>query len=698
MTGSSRIINGDSVEALREFSDGYFDSIVTDPPYELGFMNKGWDAAGIAYNVDMWSECFRVLKPGGHLLAFGGTRTYHRMACAIEDAGFEIRDSLHWIYGSGFPKSLDVSKAIDKAKRGRPQGGPDPESPNSGKYSRLPSRGGGPGSWQSAARAEGIDPSTGRKIIGLHPNPAGNKPGGAAYDMSVTGMPEQAYLTEPLTEEAKHWQGWGTALKPAHEIVIAARKPPANNAILEEIGSRLNLLEQQWSPTVRVAGKSSGHIHPESPEAKIDSVPENAVISPEAERVNQTVTGEAGDSSVLMDMLPSGWTEAMCSNTVTSWKNCWTEICGLMSMSTIEITSRMTTDLRTLSSCLAKITHENTIQDETRVDGRQSLVMAADNLFAAVLSSLRAILMLFAAENATSFTQENYQDGDANHCPIMVARKPLAGTVAGNVLQYGTGGVNIDGCRVGSQGGCEGATAGPSLGIYGNGLNGERSQPVEGLGRWPANILLTHSAACSLVGEKKVVTGTAYMEHHKGEYEASSYHMKNRPKGVFTYGEDGRETVEAWDCAPDCPVAQMDMQSGSVGGFAGLTGDEPSAAVKDVYGDRARIPWQSYEDEGGASRFFPCFRYNAKAAKHERPKGDVAHPTVKPVALMQWLVRLVTPENGIVLDPFAGSGTTGQACSKEGFRYVLIERDPDYIKLINKRLAQPTLFEEWDDD
>ena len=91
------------------------DAVVTDPPYELGFMGRQWDASGIAYDPAVWRECLRLLKPGGHLLAFGGTRTYHRLVCAIEDAGFEIRDSLHWIYGSGFPKSMDVSKAIDKA-------------------------------------------------------------------------------------------------------------------------------------------------------------------------------------------------------------------------------------------------------------------------------------------------------------------------------------------------------------------------------------------------------------------------------------------------------------------------------------------------------------------------------------------------------------------------------------------------------
>src|SRR6056297_1047711 len=109
-----RVFRGDCREVLKTLPDNSVDSIVTDPPYELGFMGKGWDSSGIAYDVTVWQECLRVLKPGGHLLAFGGTRTYHRMACAIEDAGFEIRDSIHWVYGSGFPKSLNIGKAIDK--------------------------------------------------------------------------------------------------------------------------------------------------------------------------------------------------------------------------------------------------------------------------------------------------------------------------------------------------------------------------------------------------------------------------------------------------------------------------------------------------------------------------------------------------------------------------------------------------------
>jgi DNA modification methylase len=110
------LYEGDCRIVLRDLSDCSVDSIVCDPPYELGFMGKGWDRSGIAYDVSVWRECLRVLKPGGHLLAFGGSRTYHRLACAIEDAGFEIRDQIQWIYSQGFPKSLSVSASIDRAE------------------------------------------------------------------------------------------------------------------------------------------------------------------------------------------------------------------------------------------------------------------------------------------------------------------------------------------------------------------------------------------------------------------------------------------------------------------------------------------------------------------------------------------------------------------------------------------------------
>jgi site-specific DNA-methyltransferase (adenine-specific) len=196
---SHQILLGDCRERLKELPDNSIDSIVTDPPYELGFMGKSWDASGVAYDVTVWQECLRVLKPGGHLLSFGGSRTYHRMACAIEDAGFQIRDQIMWVYGSGFPKSLNISKAIDKA-----------------------------------AGAE-------REVVGeLGYTNQDIRGGGYESDKAKTKDRLPAFITAPATAEAKEWDGWGTALKPAHEPIVLARKPlvgtVANNVLTHGVG------------------------------------------------------------------------------------------------------------------------------------------------------------------------------------------------------------------------------------------------------------------------------------------------------------------------------------------------------------------------------------------------------------------------------------------------------------------------------
>lgn len=182
---------GDCIATMRGMPAESVDSIVTDPPYELGFMGKTWDASGIAYNVEMWREALRVLKPGGHLLAFSGSRTYHRMVVAIEDAGFEVRDQILWVYGSGFPKSLDVSKAIDKA---------------------------------AGAEREVVGERT---FFGKAAQDWKDK-GGDNFNVggpSSAGLTKTVGITAPATDAARQWQGWGTALKPAHEPICVARKP-----------------------------------------------------------------------------------------------------------------------------------------------------------------------------------------------------------------------------------------------------------------------------------------------------------------------------------------------------------------------------------------------------------------------------------------------------------------------------------------
>lgn len=177
-----KIYNADCLQKLDELEADSIDSIVTDPPYELNFMGKGWDNAGVSFKPDTWEKCLRVLKPGGYLLAFGGSRTYHRIACAIEDAGFEIRDTIMWLYGSGFPKSMDISKMLDKK--------------------------------------EGNE----REIIG-HTNNAGiakYAPPDTTGSHIWTG---NLRSNKAIGNLAKQWQGWGTALKPAFEPIIVARKP-----------------------------------------------------------------------------------------------------------------------------------------------------------------------------------------------------------------------------------------------------------------------------------------------------------------------------------------------------------------------------------------------------------------------------------------------------------------------------------------
>ena len=181
---SVRILHGDCLALLPTLDADSIEACVTDPPYELGFMGKDWDSRGVAFDPAAWAEVFRVLKPGAHLLAFGGTRTSHRMVCAIEDAGFEIRDTICWIFGSGFPKSLDVSKAIDKV-----------------------------------AGAE-------REVVGSHER-ADLRAGKAGFRNLDRPNVERGTIdiTAPATPDAARWNGWGTALKPAFEPIILARKP-----------------------------------------------------------------------------------------------------------------------------------------------------------------------------------------------------------------------------------------------------------------------------------------------------------------------------------------------------------------------------------------------------------------------------------------------------------------------------------------
>ncbi|MEG5932453.1 site-specific DNA-methyltransferase [Enterobacter hormaechei] len=195
-----KLWNCDCLNMLRSLPDESVDSIVTDPPYGISFMGKKWD-----YDVpseEIWAECLRVLKPGGHLLSFSSARTYHRLAVRIEDAGFEIRDQAMWLYGSGFPKSQDIGKAIDKA---------------------------------AGAQRE----VTGSRVK------SGDIKGGALHsgaEKAGAGHKTEVVYTAPATDAAKEWDGWGSALKPAHEPIVMARKPFKGTLALNVLNNRTGAL------------------------------------------------------------------------------------------------------------------------------------------------------------------------------------------------------------------------------------------------------------------------------------------------------------------------------------------------------------------------------------------------------------------------------------------------------------------------
>lgn len=552
----TRLLHSDCLEKLRELPDASIDSIVTDPPYLISFMGKDWDSAdGVAGRPDVWRECRRLLKPGGHLLAFGGTRTYHRMAAAIEDAGFEIRDSIHWTYGSGFPKSLDVSKAIDK-RGGATAGfqefrdavkdamkrngvsrtaltkalnnqmlshyltaGSQPAVPNARDYRIIRDTVGLGNAWDHLFLDEAE-----REVVGTKTSGIANKSEGPRHTIGASKA-VVVDITAPATDAAAKWQGWGTALKPSHE-------------------------------------------------------------------------------------------------------------------------------------------------------------------------------------------------------PIVVARKPLDGTVAANVLAYGTGALNIDGTRVGNEERTYDLTmTSGNFEATGGGKN-VKSGTATVSGRWPANTVLTHAAGCRQVGTVPDTFG--------GGAKASSGFVDG-------YENDGFQGVTVaspvWSCAPGCPVAALDRQSGPAGAAAPASGPTYSGPSKsncmagafNGNGDKTPV---FHADKGGASRFFTVteweprwddpFLYVPKPAKKERNAGlnglksktikfgnqrngdDVGdgsvndkfttspsqnhHPTVKPVALMRHLVRLVTPPGGVVLDPFLGSGTTAVAAILEGFDWVGCEMTDEYLPIIKGRV------------
>jgi DNA modification methylase len=631
---SAIVHHGDCLVVMPTLDADSFDAIVTDPPYGLsqgkkggagqtsenlaspagrsrattGFMGKAWDAT--VPGIEFWREALRVAKPGAHLVAFGGTRTYHRLACAIEDAGWEIRDCLSWLYGSGFPKSLDVSKAIDKR-------------------------------------------------AGIDRNEAPHTRADTGFRIQSGGTPSRP----AESDAARQWDGWGTALKPAWESIILARKPTAPVQELHYIVANLARLEAQlWSLLPANVAANAFGLSPAEHDVACGSAQWSA-----DERASTWADLFGG-----MDTWRSVSVMTTCLSTVSSWSATLAESSVDTSTSITGTATSPTIDWRTLRFCLSELTPHSIIRAAINRPGSWWNALPAAAVFHAAVESMSATRALSALATVIEQARTARRDEDAPDFstawePIILARKPLIGTVAANVLQHGTGALNIDATRVkfanpedqaaaaaqrSSRDQNEGRTA------YGRFENGEASLAPYlaqmDKGRWPANVVLDEEAAEVLDGQ----SGTLARGHTPSARGTG---------GLSTSGHVGQEAVR-----------------------------------------------ELYHDLGGASRFF----YTAKASASERhagldhlPRGEPpptraddapggnnprntgarrvanSHPTVKPLALMQWLCKLVTPPGGLILDPFTGSGTTGRAAVAEGFRFVGIEREAEYVEIARARIA-----------
>ena len=279
-----QILNGNNFDLLKTLPDNSVDSVVTDPPYGLSFMNKKWDYD--VPSVELWKEVYRVLKHGGHVLSFGGTRTYHRMVVNMEDAGFEIRDQIMWLYGSGFPKSHNISKAIDKI--------------------------------------QGAE----REVLGVSKNWRNSKRDREKFGkMEVRGK-NAGLITASVTEQAKKWEGWGTALKPANEPICLARKPLSEKSIAENVlkhgtgginidGCRVELHD---GDDERLGGKGSwktdksgknvyngGYIGDEIKSSSLGRFPANIILDEEAGKLLDEQSGILNKQAKCKTDNKSGW-------------------------------------------------------------------------------------------------------------------------------------------------------------------------------------------------------------------------------------------------------------------------------------------------------------------------------------------------------------------------------------------------------
>lgn len=427
----NKVIQGDCLEVMKGLPDNCIDAVVTDPPYGLSFMGKKWD-----YDVPsqaIWEECLRVLKPGGYLLSFAGTRTQHRMAVRIEDAGFEIRDMIAWVYGQGFPKSLNIGKAVDKLRGNKREW-----------ISKSP--------FQASEEAE----------------------------RASEGKCQSGRTTHPdITKGTSEWEGWGTALKPSHEDITLAQKPLDSRSDIDYTGDII-------SKIILCLSQSSAKTAEKNLKSNQAEQKEDVGIAqwPVGKNIN---TPE--DLQEAMDMSQSFIKENTSLNIVSSWLNILAEIWLVMNTPIIKTEISPTTELKILKS----LEWGNILQNITQAKSNQTSGLSADACSAEILLNALRLKLNYIHEHFAqdiAIVSEKLKDLRPKLEPITVARKPLAEkTVAENCLKWGVGGINIDECRIGTT---TRINSKSKIAVESNEIfksYGEMQTEIKDYGRFPANLI-----------------------------------------------------------------------------------------------------------------------------------------------------------------------------------------------------------------
>jgi DNA modification methylase len=738
---TNKIYNMDCLDGLQLLDDNSIDSIVTDPPYELGFMNKKWDSTGISYNVQLWEECLRVLKPGGHLLAFGGTRTYHRMACAIEDAGFEIRDCIQWIYGclsedteiltlngwERYHKAIEESPVIcyniDKdtfelhkpersfiyenkhpayriksdftdqivsrnhrciVERGgrkvfayaetleRQESVPFLESlhdlpetipyPHEGtsitkqdllqrvrlqEYQQKQERESNP---SGAMRREGVD-NLPRMWEGSLEVPKDVKEGGNTHlQQTVQRGFEGGGMEETRPQrEGELDEGVGAKVSRAYD---GGEQPSleGRSDVLQKEGQLYGGEVCTMPRAVPADGKERWLYYGTSVD-RSTTLGENV----EADRSSTSYRSRSDQQRSCESYVVS---EQQCPQEVRSYGKTRTT---LATVEEVEYAGKMWCVQVPTGAFVARRNGQIFITGNSGFPKSHDISKAIDKKLGAkrevIGKSARNDRVLPSGQGGYHGNiQDTYRNKGrqkvqleitapatpeakqwngwgtalkpANE-PIVLARKPLSEkTIAENVMKWGTGGLNIDGCRVGNEElvySPKGIRPGQGNYVGDNYKPNNPNTTVQG--RFPANVILDEEAGKLLDEQSGILKSGALKPYQENHQNASSYKM-NRYKTFV----------------------------------------QPA-------------------NEGGASRFFYC----AKASKKERGEGN-NHPTVKPLSLIKYLITLVTPPGGICLDPFEGSGTHTLACKELGFKYIGFEMNEDYMQIIESRLDKQQGF------